>query len=49
MRPAATPPLTRAVLALYPPSWRARYGDEVLALLEDSGGGPAAAGVLEER
>ena len=36
------PPLARAALALYPPSWRARYGDEVLALLEDSGGGPAA-------
>jgi len=30
--------LARAVLALYPPSWRARYGDEVLMLLEDSGG-----------
>jgi len=40
-RPAA-PPLTRAALALYPPSWRARYGDEVLALLGDSGGGPVA-------
>jgi hypothetical protein len=35
-------PLARAALALYPPSWRARYGDEVLAFLEDSGGGPAA-------
>lgn len=33
------PLLARAVLALYPPSWRARYGDEVLMLLEDSGGG----------
>ncbi|HEX5297400.1 MAG TPA: hypothetical protein VFW50_10465 [Streptosporangiaceae bacterium] len=32
--------LARAVLALYPPSWRARYGDEVLMLLEDSGGRP---------
>ena len=32
----------RAALALYPPSWRARYGDEVLAYLDDSGGGPAA-------
>ena len=49
MRPAATPPLTRAVLALYPPSWRARYGDEVLALLEDSGGGPAAVASLAWR
>jgi hypothetical protein len=34
----------RAALSLYPPAWRARYGDEVQALLEDSGGGlPAAA------
>jgi hypothetical protein len=30
--------LARAALALYPPSWRARYRDEVLALLDDSGG-----------
>src|SRR5207344_2151397 len=42
MRPPAVPPLTRAALALYPPSWRARYGDEVRALLEDSGSSPAA-------
>ena len=34
--------LVRAALALYPPSWRARYGDEVRALLEDSGDRPAA-------
>ena len=34
--------LARAALALYPPSWRARYGDEVRALLDDSGGGLAA-------
>ena len=40
------PPLARAALALYPPSWRARYGDEVLALLDDSGGGPAATASL---
>ena len=40
------PPLARAALALYPPSWRARYGDEVLALLDDSGGGPAAGASL---
>ena len=46
MRPPAAPPLGRAVLALYPPSWRARYGDEVLALLDDSGGGPAAGASL---
>jgi len=32
------PTLARAALALYPPSWRARYRDEVLMLLEDSGG-----------
>jgi len=49
MRPPAAPPLTRAVLALYPPSWRARYGDEVRALLEDSGGGQAAAASLAWR
>jgi len=30
--------LARAALALYPPSWRARYQDEVLVLLDDSGG-----------
>jgi hypothetical protein len=44
--PAAPPsaaPLARFALALYPPSWRARYGDEVRALLDDSGGGLAAA------
>src|SRR5690348_8223139 len=39
----------RAVLALYPPSWRARYGDEVLAYLDDSGGGPAAVASLAWR
>jgi hypothetical protein len=32
------PVLARAALALYPPSWRARYEEEVLMLLEDSGG-----------
>jgi hypothetical protein len=44
--PSATPAgrklLARAALALYPPAWRARYGDEVSALLDDSGGGLAA-------
>jgi hypothetical protein len=40
--PASAAPLARAALALYPPSWRARYGDEVRALLDDSGGGLAA-------
>jgi len=34
--------LARAALALYPPSWRARYGDEIQALLDDSGGGLGA-------
>lgn len=29
--------LARAALACYPPAWRERYGDEVLALLDDSG------------
>jgi hypothetical protein len=41
--------LARAALALYPPSWRARYGDEVRALLEDSGGGLAAVASLAWR
>lgn len=44
--PAQVPsgtPLCRAALALYPPSWRARYADEVRALLDDSGASPAAA------
>src|SRR5215475_13890643 len=49
MRPPAAPPVTRVALALYPPSWRARYGDEVLALLEESGGGPAAVASLAWR
>jgi hypothetical protein len=35
--------LARAALLLYPPAWRARYGTEVLALLDDTGGGLAAA------
>jgi MFS family permease len=37
-RPGSAPLLARAALALYPPSWRARYRDEVLALIDDSGG-----------
>lgn len=40
--PADRKLLARAALALYPPAWRARYGEEVSALLDDSGGGPAA-------
>jgi hypothetical protein len=41
----------RAALAFYPPAWRARYGDEVLALIEDSesGGGLGAAASLAWR
>jgi hypothetical protein len=38
--------LARAALGLYPPAWRARYGDEVRALLEDSGAGGRAAASL---
>jgi hypothetical protein len=44
-RPAAGG-LARAALALYPPSWRGRYGAEVLALLAESGAGPSAAASL---
>ncbi len=35
--------LARVALGLYPPAWRARHGDEVRALLEDSGAGVRAA------
>jgi hypothetical protein len=46
MRDAGTPPsapmMARAALALYPPSWRARYGDEVHALLDESAAGVRA-------
>ncbi len=35
--------LARMALRLYPSSWRARYGDEVIAVIEDTGAGPAAA------
>jgi hypothetical protein len=53
MRDAGAPPsarlLSRAALALYPPSWRARYGDEVHALLDESGGGGRAAASLAWR
>jgi hypothetical protein len=49
--PQAPPPrgaglLARAALGLYPPAWRASYGDEVRALLEDSGAGVRAAVTL---
>jgi len=39
-------PLARLALGLYPPAWRDRYRDEVLALLEESGGGTRAAASL---
>jgi hypothetical protein len=38
--------LARAVLGLYPSAWRARYEDEVRALLEESGAGVRAAASL---
>ena len=38
--PGAAPPLAHVVLALYPPAWRARYGDETLGYLGESGAGP---------
>ncbi len=41
-RPGRTA-LARAALLLYPPAWRARYGAEVTSLVEESGGGLAAA------
>jgi hypothetical protein len=56
MRGAQTPPalpsvalLSRAALALYPSAWRARYGEEVLALLDESGGGLRAVASLAWR
>ncbi|MGB8261217.1 MAG: hypothetical protein WCE75_12730 [Terracidiphilus sp.] len=33
------PRLARLLVRLYPPAWRARYGEEFAALLEGSGGG----------
>lgn len=41
-QPASATALARAALVMYPPSWRGRYADEVRALLDDSGAGPAA-------
>jgi hypothetical protein len=38
--------LVLAALGLYPPAWRARYGVEVRALLDDSGDGARAAASL---
>jgi len=45
-RPRRAGLLARAALGLYPPTWRARYGDEVRALLEDSASGARAAASL---
>ena len=52
-RPGENPPaqyrkarLARAALLLYPPAWRARYGEEVAALLDDTGGGLRAVAAL---
>lgn len=51
MSPAPLPRLWRVRLALglYPPAWRDRYGDEVLALMAQSGGGTRAAASLAWR
>jgi hypothetical protein len=38
MRDPRATRLARMALALYPPSWRARYAEEVHALLQESGG-----------
>jgi hypothetical protein len=46
--PRATIP-ARAVLALYPPTWRARYGEEVHSYLSESGGGAHALASLAWR
>jgi hypothetical protein len=35
--------LVSAALRLYPPAWRARYGEEIRALVDDEGGRAAAA------
>lgn len=43
---ARQPWSARLALALYPPAWRDRYRDEVLALLAESGSGPRAAASL---
>jgi uncharacterized membrane protein YozB (DUF420 family) len=48
-RPPRPGLLARGALALYPPAWRARYGGEVRALLDESGGGLRAAASLAWR
>ena len=47
--PAGPGPLASLALMLYPPAWRERYGDEVRALLEEAGSGPATAASLAVR
>ena len=42
--PRGAAALARMALRLYPSSWRARYGDEVIAVIEDTGAGPARCG-----
>jgi hypothetical protein len=42
-RPPSERLLARVALKLYPPAWRERYGTEVMAVLDDSGGGTRAA------
>ena len=48
-RASWTAALARAALGLYPPAWRARYRDEVRALLDDSGAGLRSAASLAWR
>lgn len=47
--PAEPGPLASLALMLYPPAWRERYGDEVRALLEEAGSGPATVASLAVR
>ena len=41
--------LQARLLRLYPRAWRERYGDEVLALIEQSGGGCGASRLFTRR
>src|SRR5690349_24265985 len=40
--------LARAAVAVYPPAWRARYGDEVRSLIDDGTGDLRAGGRLRD-
>jgi hypothetical protein len=42
-------PLASLALMLYPPAWRERYADEVRALVEEAGSGPATVASLAVR